>query len=302
MSIEIEFENIGKFIQRNNIALILFCTFALISSIEIASFNKNHQIAESIKTRIITNRSSVFSHITNAIKHGSHDRNSLWYRRYQEEDAENLINHELTVKMLAQWFDKFWQQEKNEPAAIELQQVFFLLSSIKYELPKVLEITGNDTETIESALNSLDSYLSKKKIKNIKLPVLGTEISVSMLTTIVPLVQCIILTIVSVYLLLAVKLMKSINNASDLLSNTILYLTDYASDSRLVSIFKLSRLIPSLLMIGVIYSFELLSLSYWQMYLTFLTVGFHMVASVMLDRKILAIINNEKLKEELIIR
>lgn len=287
---ELEFENIGKFIQRNNLALIFFCTFSLVASIQISQFNKNLQVAEALKSNIITDQSSLFEHIKKALTSGSSNKNALWVTRFKDDDLNNLINHELSTVVLSQWFDTFWQKEENEESAIELQQAFFLLTNIAQLYPSISNITGNKVSTIEAAIGALDSHLNKREIKNIKLPVIGSEISVSLLSTIVPLVQIAILIVVSSYLLMASKLIKTTKNASELLSNTVLYLTDYDTKTIYYHLFKITRLTPSFLMLGVIYSYELIGLSSWQMYFTFVVIIMHIYSFLVLDKAIISVI------------
>jgi len=197
---EYEFENFGKFIQRVNLSIILFCAFSIVTAIQISQFNKNLSRAEAIKTMIVTSQSSVFEYIEEALRQGSNSPELVWSTRFKDDDMKNLINHELEIEMLSQWFDKFWQGEKNQEASGQLQLAFFELSSIADYAEEIKNITGNSSKTIESSINALDSFLKKREIKSIKLPLLGTEIDVSLLMTVIPVTQSLLLFVVSGYL------------------------------------------------------------------------------------------------------
>tara|TARA_R110000737_G_scaffold5134_1_gene16647 strand:+ start:76 stop:990 length:915 start_codon:yes stop_codon:yes gene_type:complete len=287
---EYEFENFGKFIQRVNLSIILFCVFSIITAIQIGQFNKNLSRAEAIKTSIVTSQSSVFEYIEESLRQGSDSPELVWSARLKDDDMRNLINHELEIEMLAQWFDKFWQGEKNQEASGQLQLAFFEISSIAGYAEEIKNITGNSSKTIESSINALDSFLKKREIKSIKLPLLGTEIDVSLLMTVIPVTQSLLLLVVSGYLVIVSNIIVNTSNVKDLLSNTVLYATNYNTKDIYHHIFKFPRLIPSLLMFFTLYIYGLISVFYWQFWLTVVTIALHLVSTLVLDRKILSIV------------
>lgn len=287
---EYEFENFGKFIQRVNLALIFFCTFSIVTAIQITQFNKNLTRAESIKTSIVTSQSSIFKHIDDALKSGSDTAELIWSTRFEDDDAKNLINHEIELGMLVEWFDMFWKKEKNQEASGQLQMAFFELSNISDFTDEIQNITGNKAKTIEAAINSLDSYLVKREIKSIKLPLLGTEVEVSLLINVVPITQALLLLVISGYLVIVSSILSSKDNVKELLSNTVLYVANYSKKDMVHNLFKLPRLIPSTLMFFTLYVYGLFSIFYWQFWLTLMVVCAHIGAAILLDRKIISIL------------
>ncbi len=288
-----KFENFGKFIQQTNLSLILFCTFAIITSLQISTFNKNLKEAETLKGRIIMDQSLIFDHIKKAVDIGTSNENwegVNWADRLAHEDHKDLLNNQLELEMLSQWFTVFWENEKNEDSGIELQQAYFAIESIKSDLDRIEEITGNKVKTIQASIDALDSYLGKREIKSIKLPLLGTDIDVSLLKTVVPVTQMLLLLVISGYLFLTSRLISTEEDASEFLSHTLLYVNKYDSGKVAFIIFLFPRLITSMIIIFVLSGLDLLNIYNWQFWMTIVVIGLHIASFLILDSKIFKII------------
>jgi len=288
-----KFENFGKFIQQTNLSLILFCTFAIITTLQISTFNKNLTEAEKLKGRIIMDQTMIFDHIKNAVAIGTSNESwegVNWAERLAHEDHKDLINNQLELEMLSDWFTVFWKNEKNEDSGEELQMVYFLVENIKSDLGAIEKITGNEVKTIQASIDALDSYLTKREIKSIKLPLLGTDIDVSLLKTVVPVTQILLLFVISGYLFMTSKLISTEEEISDFLSHTLLYVNKYGSNKFVYGIFLLPRLITSLIMVFVLFGLNLLDVYVWQFWVTILVIGLHVTTFMILDRRIFSIV------------
>ncbi|MBD77846.1 MAG: hypothetical protein CL840_02745 [Crocinitomicaceae bacterium] len=262
---------------------------------QISTFNKNLKEAETLKGRIIMDQSLIFDHIKTAVAIGTSTQNwegVNWAERLAHEDHKDLINNQLELEMLSQWFTVFWENEENEDSGIELQQAYFAIESILSDLDRIEKITGIKAKTIQASIDALGSYLRKREIKSIKLPLLGTEIDVSLLKTVVPITQIMLLLVISTYLFMTSKLISTEKDASEFLSHTLLYVNKYDAGKLTFIFFLFPRLITSMIIIFVLSGLGVLNIYSWQFWITILIIGLHIASFLILDSRIFKIMKS----------